>query len=155
MAGFKVQIFENSSLEVSEKSEIVATQAPVLGQTKGRKVRIILSELFDTWIWQPNDRKWFWLDGIESSCVGVEGSSKSICVRRFSPSPLSLFRFHLSPFPQKRLILRLLFLNRPKPAVDDAFVFGLPPHPKGQISANPMNQHCSLVIGQSYYEYCA
>ena len=24
----------------------------------------------------------------------------------FSPSPLSLFRFHLSPFPQKRLILR-------------------------------------------------
>ena len=30
---------------------------------------------------------------------GVEGSSKSICVRRFSPSALSLFRFHLSPFP--------------------------------------------------------
>ena len=26
---------------------------------------------------------------------------------RFSPSALSLFRFHLSPFPQKRLILRL------------------------------------------------
>ena len=25
----------------------------------------------------------------------------------FSPSPLSLFRFHFSPFPQKRLILRL------------------------------------------------
>ena len=25
----------------------------------------------------------------------------------FSPSALSLFRFHLSPFPQKRLILRL------------------------------------------------
>ena len=39
--------------------------------------------------------------------MGVEGSSKSICVRRFSPSPLSLFRFHLSLFPQKRLILRL------------------------------------------------
>ena len=41
----------------------------------------------------------FFLDGIESCCVGVEGSSKSICVRRFSPSALSLFRFHLSPFP--------------------------------------------------------
>ena len=27
---------------------------------------------------------------------------------RFSPLPLSLFRFHLSPFPQKRLILRLV-----------------------------------------------
>ena len=27
----------------------------------------------------------------------------------FSPSALSLFRFHLSPFPQKRLILRLEF----------------------------------------------
>ena len=37
----------------------------------------------------------------------MEGSSKSICVRRFSPSALSLFRFHLSPFPKKRLILRL------------------------------------------------
>ena len=34
-------------------------------------------------------------------------SSTSICVRRFSPSALSFFRFHLSPFPQKRLILRL------------------------------------------------
>ena len=30
---------------------------------------------------------------------GVEGSSKSICVKRFSPTALSLFRFHLSPFP--------------------------------------------------------
>ena len=38
---------------------------------------------------------------------GVEGASKSVCVRRFSPSALSRFRFHLSPFPQKRLILRL------------------------------------------------
>ena len=35
-AGFTSQVFENSSLEVSEKSEIVATQkneAPDLGQT--------------------------------------------------------------------------------------------------------------------------
>ena len=78
-------------------------------QRPHRKVRFILGELYDTWSWQPNGRKWFWLDGIESCCVGVEGSSKSICVRRFSPSPLSLFRFHLSPFPQKRLILRLDF----------------------------------------------
>ena len=69
------------------------------GARPDRKVRFILGELFDTWSWQPNDRKWFWLDGIESCCVGVEGSSKSICVRRFSPSALSLFRFHLSPFP--------------------------------------------------------
>ena len=28
-----MQVFENSSLEVSEESEIVATQAPELGQT--------------------------------------------------------------------------------------------------------------------------
>ena len=41
----------------------------------------------------------FFLDCIESCCVGVEGSSESICVRRFSPSTLSVFRFHLSPFP--------------------------------------------------------
>ena len=39
MAGFTVQVFENSSLEVSEKSEIVATQAPELGQTKGQTVK--------------------------------------------------------------------------------------------------------------------
>ena len=32
-AGFPLQVFENSSLEVSEKSEIAATQAPELGQT--------------------------------------------------------------------------------------------------------------------------
>ena len=32
-AGFPLQVFENSSLEVSEKSEIVATQALELGQT--------------------------------------------------------------------------------------------------------------------------
>ena len=29
----------------------------------------------------------------------------------FSPSALSFFRFHLSPFPQKRLILRLSYLS--------------------------------------------
>ena len=39
MAGFTVQVFENSSLEDSEKSEIVATQAPELGQTKGQTVK--------------------------------------------------------------------------------------------------------------------
>ena len=33
--------------------------------------------------------------------MGVEGSSKSICVRRFSSSALSLFRIHLSPFPRE------------------------------------------------------
>ena len=70
-------------------------------------MRFILGELFDTWSWQLNERKLFWLYGIESCCVGVEGSSKNICVRRFSPSALSLFRFHQTPFPQKRLILRL------------------------------------------------
>ena len=70
-------------------------------------VRFILGELFGTWGWQPNDRMWCWLDVFESCCVGVEGSSKSICVRRFSPSALSFFRFDLSPFPKKRLILRL------------------------------------------------
>ena len=41
----------------------------------------------------------FFLDGIESCSVGVEGSNKSICVRRFPPSALSVLRFHLSPFP--------------------------------------------------------
>ena len=51
---------------------------------------------------------WFWLDGIESWCVGVEGSSQSICVRRFSPDQLSPFFASIFPlFPQKRLILRL------------------------------------------------
>ena len=104
-AGLTLQVFENFSLKVSEKKRNRSNTST--GARPDRKVRFILGELFDTWSWQPNDRKWFWLDGIESCCVGVEGSSKSICVRRFSPSALSLFRFHLSPFPQKRLILRL------------------------------------------------
>ena len=33
----------------------------------------------------------------------------------FFPSPLFLFRFHSSPFPQKRLILRLTYLKRALP----------------------------------------
>ena len=37
--------------------------------------------------------------GGDEKGVGVEGSSKSICVRHFSPSALSFFGFHLSPFP--------------------------------------------------------
>ena len=69
------------------------------GARPDRKARFILGELFDTWSWQPNERKWLWLDGIESCCVGVEGSSKSIWVRCFSPSALSLFRFYFPLFP--------------------------------------------------------
>ena len=45
-AGFTLQVFENSSLEVSEKSEIVATQAP--GARPDRKVIFISGELSDT-----------------------------------------------------------------------------------------------------------
>ena len=69
------------------------------GARPDRKVRFILGERFDMWSWQPNDQKWFWLDGIESCCVGVEGSGESICVRCFSPSALSFFAsiFPLSP----------------------------------------------------------
>ena len=37
-------------------------------------------------------------EGGEEKGVGVEGSSKSICVRLFSPSALSFFGFHLSHF---------------------------------------------------------
>ena len=37
--------------------------------------------------------------GGEEKGVEEEGSSKSICVRRLSPSALSFFGFHLSPFP--------------------------------------------------------
>ena len=40
-----MQVFENSSLEVSEESEIVATQAPEVDPD--RKVRFILGELFE------------------------------------------------------------------------------------------------------------
>ena len=62
---------ENEELEVSEKSEIVATQAPELGETV--RWDFILGAFFDTWSWQPNDRKWFWLDGIEIILRGGGG----------------------------------------------------------------------------------
>ena len=41
----------------------------------------------------------------------------------FSPSALSLFRFHLSPFPQKRLILRLIIYTRAEPFTERPKVF--------------------------------
>ena len=79
------------------------------GARPDRKVRFILGELFDTWRRQPSGRKWFWLDGIESCCVGVEGSGdKHLCQAFLSFSSLS---FSLPSFPKKRLILRLEAVN--------------------------------------------
>ena len=73
------------------------------GARPDRKVRFILGELFDTWRRQPNGRKWFWLDGIESCCVGVEGSGdKHLCQAFLSPgSLLQLSLFFASIFPQE------------------------------------------------------
>ena len=66
---------------------------------------------------------WFWLDGIESWCVGVEGSSQSICVRRFSPDQLSPFFASIFPlFPQKRLILRLITYSSHKTWLGTGFL---------------------------------
>ena len=53
---------------------------------------------------------------------GGRGRGEEKGRRRFSPSALSRFRFHLSPFPQKRLILRLLNYKPPP-------TFKLPPVP--------------------------
>ena len=47
-----------------------------------------------TWVSKKRDFRWGRGEGEKGKEV-------------FSPSALSLFRFHLSPFPQKRLILRL------------------------------------------------
>ena len=46
--------------------------------------------------------------------MGVEGSSKSICVRRFSNSALSLFRFHFSPFPPETPDTQAIILEAEK-----------------------------------------
>ena len=43
--------------------------------------------------------------------MGEVGGGEEKEKESFSPSALSLFRFHLSPFPQKRLILRLGYFN--------------------------------------------
>ena len=63
---------------------------------------------------RPQNRKWCWLANDESYCSGVEGVRWSLCLRRFSPFPVSPFRFSLllppplpSFLPQKCLILRL------------------------------------------------
>ena len=47
--------------------------------------------------------EWFFFFFYFSKNMG-RSDDGSLSIR---PSPLSLFRFHLSPFPQKRLILRL------------------------------------------------
>ena len=48
-----------------------------------------------------------WLN-TQSYCAGMEGFSKSVCVRRFSPLLSLLFASLFSSFPQKRLRLRPL-----------------------------------------------
>ena len=107
-AGFPLHLFENSSLEVSEKRRNSSNTST--GAWPDGKVRFILGELFDTWTWQANDLKWLLLDGIESCCVGVEGSGpvkasvSGVSLLQFSPFFTSTFPL----FPEKRQILRLL-----------------------------------------------
>ena len=90
-AGFPLQVFKNSSLQVSEKSEIVATQAPELGQT----VRWDLFQASFLTRAADNPMAGGDFDWIVSNHA-VWGWKAPGC---FSPSALSLFRFHLSPFP--------------------------------------------------------
>ena len=66
------------------------------GARPDRKVRFILGELFDMWSWQPNDRKRFWVDGIESCCVGVrwapvKASMSGVSLLQLSPFLASIF----------------------------------------------------------------
>ena len=83
-----------------ESLELYTYFYPLFRSVNNKNVsRLVFANITGTfWVERRKDQC-LRLDGIESCCVGVEGSSKSICVRRFSPSPLSLFRLHLSPFP--------------------------------------------------------
>ena len=103
--GFTLQVFENSSLEVSGKKRNRSNTST--GARPDRKLRFILGELFDTWSWQPNDRKWFWLDGIESCCVGrkapVKASVSGVSLLHLSPFFASIFAL----FPRKLWLLSL------------------------------------------------
>ena len=89
MAGFPLQVFENSSLEVSEKSKIVAKQAPELSQSVRWdlfQASFLTREADNPMTESDFDRM------VPNHVVGVESCSESICVRRFSPSAVSLFR---------------------------------------------------------------
>ena len=103
-AGFPLHLFENSSLEVSGKRRNRSNTS--IGARPDGKVRFILGELFDTWSWQPSDRKWFWLDGIVFVWgwkAPVKASVSGVSLLQLSPFFASIFPL----FPQKRLILRL------------------------------------------------
>ena len=104
-AGFPLQVFKNSSLEVSEKSEIVATQAPELGQTVKWdlfQASFLTREAdnpmtgsdFDWMV--SNHAVWGWKATAKASVSGVS-------LLQLSPFFASIFPL----FAQKRLILRL------------------------------------------------
>ena len=86
--------------------------------------------------------------------MGEKGDVVILLVILWQWKPNSFNPFTPEPAKTGRPENTSLFLNRPKPAVENAFVLGFPPHPKGQIRAKQMYHHCSQVIGQSYYEYC-
>ena len=44
--------------------------------------------------------------------MGEGGGGEEKGRENFFPSPLFFFRFHFSPFPQKRLILRLCYYEK-------------------------------------------
>ena len=76
--------------------------------------------------------------------------------RRFFPSPLFLFRSHFSPFPQKRLILRLercfhqiisstllIMTPTPTPSLVKTSLYGIP-----QISSCSNRERACVTVRQ-------
>ena len=146
MAGFTVQVFENSSLEVSEKKRNRSNTST--GARPDRKVRFILGELFDTWSWQPNDRMWFWLDGFESCCVGwkapVKASVSGISLLQLSPIFPSIPFSPETPDTQAKKVL--VITTRDCYILSGSFTTHM-----SQISAMPWNGACSLSLWTKSY----
>ena len=84
-AGFPLQVFENSSVEVSEKSEIVVTQAPELGQTVRREADNLMTGSDFDWM-VSNHAVWRWKAPVKASVSGVS-------LLQLSPLFASIFPF--------------------------------------------------------------
>ena len=130
------------------------------GEEKGRPDTKPFSKSCDTskiWMWQWLDNKQYPLTSPTARAIGKE-TVIEIFHRCFDfMLPLSLFRFHFSPFPQKRLILRLPHIkqghNVTQIKIPKLTIFFI--SPKFHSSCTEPNKISAILYWQLYYMvYC-
>ena len=142
MAGFTVQVFENSSLEVSEKKRNRSNTST--GARPDRKVRFILGELADNpmtgsdFDWMvSNHAVWGWKAPVKASVSGVS-------LLQLSPIFPSIPFSPETPDTQAKKVL--VITTRDCYILSDSFTTHM-----SQISAVTWNWACSLSLWTKSY----